>query len=127
MKTLYEVLNVDLAQEYTKARKLAKLEKISVQVGTELETEAKAAIAAMDIPEDDDRYHWIQSFGKAAGADLLTLGKVQPENMLKMASLGNEDFQEAVKVATRSARTWNQNTITAEKELNAETIPSTMV
>lgn len=127
MKTLYEVLNVDLSQEYTKARKLAKLEQISVQVGTELEAEAKAAIASMDIPEDDDRYHWIQTFGCAAGADLLTLGKVQPENMLKMASLSPEDFQEAVKVATGSARTWNQLTVAAEKDLNAETLPNTMV
>jgi hypothetical protein len=127
MKTLYEVLNVDLAQEYTKARKLAKLEQISVQINSDLETDVKTAIAAMDIPEDNDRYHWIQTFGRAAGADLLTLGKVQPENMIKMASLGAEDFQEAVKVATGSARKWNDLTVAAEKELNAETIPSTMV
>lgn len=127
MKTLYEVLNVDLSQEYTKARKLAKLEQISVQVGADLEAEVKTTIAAMDIPEDDDRYHWIQTFGRAAGADLLTLGKVQPENMIKMASLGADDFQECVKVATGSARTWNQLTVAAEKELNAETLPNTMV
>lgn len=127
MKTLYEVLNVDLAYEYTKERKLAIVEKISIQLGTPLEAEVRAAIADMDIPENDDRYHWIQTFGRAAGADLLTLGKVQPENMLKMASLPSEDFKEAVKVATGSARTWNQNTISAEKELNAETLPNTMV
>lgn len=125
MKTLYEVLNVDLAQEYTKQRKLAKLQ--SVTLNDELLEKAKAVIADMDIPEDDDRYHWIQTFGRAAGADLLTLGKVQPENMIKMASLGEKDFQECVKVATGSARHWNQLTVTAEKELNAETLPSTMV
>jgi hypothetical protein len=127
MKTLYEVLNVDLAQEYTKARKLAVVEKLATNLGAELEAEVKTAIAAMDIPTDDDRYHWIQTFGRAAGADLLTLGKVQPENMLAMASLGADDFKEAVKVATSSARGWNDLTVTAEKELNAETIPSTMV
>jgi hypothetical protein len=125
MKTLYEILNVDLAQEYTKARKFAKL--TSIAVGVELEIEAKAVIDAMDIPNDDDRYHWIQTFGRIAGADLLTLGKVQPENMLKMASLESDDFKEAVKVATSSARNWNQHTIAAEKELNAETLPNTMV
>lgn len=127
MKTLYEVLNVDLAQEYTKERKLAVLEKLSVALGATLEAEVKAAIDNMDIPEDDDRYHWIQTFGRAAGADLLTLGKVQPENMLKMASLPADDFKEAVKVATGSARNWNTLTIAAEKELNAETLPNTMV
>jgi hypothetical protein len=123
MKTLYEILNVDLAQEYTKARKIAKLATIE----TNLDAEVTTIVDAMDIPNDDDRYHWIQTFGRAAGADLLTLGKVQPENMLKMASLSAEDFQEAVKVATNSARSWNQLTVAAEKEMNAETLPSTMV
>jgi hypothetical protein len=126
MKTLYEVLNVDLAQEYTKSRKLAKLAKLELG-DAQAEIEAKKAIKAMDIPEDDDRHHWIQTFGRAAGADLLTLGKVQPENMIKMASLSAEDFQAAVKVATSSARNWNQLTVDAEKDLNAETLPNTMV
>jgi len=127
MKTLYEVLNVDLAQEYTKERKLAAVKKLAVSLGADLEAEAKAAIEAMDIPESDERYHWVQKLGRAAGADLLTLGKVQPENMLAMTALCDEDFQEAVKVATGSAREWNKLTVAAEKELNKETIPDTLV
>jgi len=125
MKTLYEVLNVDLAQEYTKARKTAKAKGLGLT--EELEKQVADAITAMDIPEDDDRLHWIMTFGKAAGADLLTLGKVQPENMIKMASLSADDFQECVKVATGSARDWNQLTISAEKDLNQETMPNTML
>ena len=127
MKTLYEVLNVDLAQEYTKERKLAAVKKLATELGSELEAEAKAAIASMDIPESDERHHWVQKLGRAAGADLLTLGKVQPENMLAMASLGEDDFKECVKVATGSARQLNTLTVEAEKELNQETLPSTMV
>jgi len=126
MKTLYEVLNVDLAQEYTKERKLAKLAKLELG-DAQVEIEAKKAVEAMDIPESDERYHWIQKLGRAAGADLLTLGKVQPENMLAMTALCDEDFQEAVKVATGSARDWNKLTVAAEKELNKETIPDTLV
>ena len=122
MKTLYEVLNVDLSQEYTKARKLAKVETLKLEA--QLEISVKKEIEEMNIPEDDDRHHWIQTFGRAAGADLLTLGKVQPENMLAMANLGENDFQEAVKVATRSARGWNTLTVEAEKELNQETAPT---
>lgn len=122
MKTLYEVLNVDLAEHYTKARKKFALASLSLE--ETLQTEATAAIDAMDIPEDDDSHHWIQKFGRAAGADLLTLGKVQPENMLAMANLGEEDFQKAVKVATTSARSMNTLTVEAEKELNQETAPT---
>ncbi len=125
MKTLYEVLNVDLAQEYTKERK--RIAATSLNLDGDLHEEVFAAINEMDIPNDDDRLHWIQKLGRAAGADLLTLGKVQPENMIKMASLSADDFQECVKVATGSARDWNQLTIGAEKDLNQETIPNTML
>ena len=72
MKTLYEVMNIDLADEYTKARKLAKL--ATIDAGS-VAAEAESAIAELDIPEDDERHHWIQKLGKAAGVDLLTLGK----------------------------------------------------
>lgn len=125
MKTLYEVLNIDLAQEYTKARKRAVLETLQLDAQTEIA--AKKAIDEMNIPEDDDRLHWIQKLGVTAGADLLTIGKVQPENMIAMASLSAEDFQECVKVATSSARNWNDLTVAAEQELNKDSVPSTMV
>jgi hypothetical protein len=125
MKTLYELLNLDLAQLYTKERKLAAINAMDLTVA--LKKEVTATIEAMDIPVDDDRYHWVQVVGRQAGADLLTIGKVQPENMLAMAGLCADDFKEAVKVATTTARRLNAQTVEAEKELNAETIPNTMV
>ena len=125
MKTLYEVLNVDIAQEYTKERKKTVTE--SLNLDGDLHEEVFAAIDSMTIPNDDDRLHWIQKLGRAAGADLLTLGKVQPESMLAMACLPADDFKEAVKIATSAARTWNDSTVQAEKDLNAEILPSTML
>lgn len=125
MKTLYEVLNVDLSQQYTKERKLSVLSTMGLD--SDLMLEVEDAVAEMDIPEDDDRYHWIQIFGRQSGADLLTIGKVQPENMLAMAGLGADDFKEAVKVATNFARSLNTQTIEAEKELNTNTIDEAIV
>jgi len=124
MKTLYEVLNVDLAQEYTKQRKTAKA--ATLDLSEELSEEVSAEIAAMDIPEDDDRYHWVQKIGRTAAADLLTIGKVQPETMLQMAALSADDFTEAVKVATGTARELNTATVEAEQELNTDTIPDSL-
>jgi hypothetical protein len=124
MKTLYEIINVDLAYEFTKERKLDKLEQLHVDA--ELEGDVANKIEAMDIPDNDDRHHWINYFGHLAGADLLTLGKVQPENMLAMAALGEEDFKEAVKIATGTARNLNELTIEAEKDLNQETVNNTL-
>ena len=122
MKTLYEVLNIDLANEYTKERK--KGVATSLNLDDDLHKEVFAAIDEMDIPEDNEKHHWIQKFGRLAGADLLTLGKVQPEHMLAMANLGDESFQEAVKVATKTARSWNTLTVEAEKDLNQELAPT---
>jgi len=125
MKSLYELINVDLTQQYTKARKLAVL--ANIDLAASLKSEATAAIAAMDIPVDDDRYHWIQVIGRQAAADLLTLGKVQPDNMLAMAGLGLEDFKEAVKVATSTARSLNDTTVAAEQELNSNTVSEAII
>lgn len=127
MKTFYEVMNIDLAQQYTKARKLTTLEKIATEVGADLEAQVKEAIAGLDIPEDDDRHHWIQKIGLAMGADLLTIGKVQPENMLTAAALSVDDFKEAVKVAVQSANNLNQYTISAEQAIKNDTISETIV
>lgn len=124
MKTVFEVLNIDLPYEFTKRRKKELLKKLDI--GPELESKVIAEIDKMQIPDDDERYHWIQKLGRTAGADLLTLGKVQPENMLAMSALPKDDFQEAVKVATSSAREWNSLTIEAEKDLNQETINNTI-
>jgi phosphoenolpyruvate-protein kinase (PTS system EI component) len=127
MKSLFEVINIDLAQEYTKERKLAKLESIATEVGPTLEAEAKEAVAAMDIPESDERFHWIQKLGRAMGADLLTIGKVQPENMIAAAALDVEDFQEAVKVAVKGANDLNQYTVAAERAIAQDTISEKIV
>tara|TARA_Y100000022_G_C13206143_1_gene355155 strand:+ start:355 stop:732 length:378 start_codon:yes stop_codon:yes gene_type:complete len=125
-------MHIDTAQEYSKARKIDKLE--TLDLSKELKNECIHLILDGETFDDvmarrdaDDRLHWITHIGKAAGADLLTIGKVQPENMIAMAALPPEDFQEAVKTATSSARSWNQLTISAEKDLNTEELPSTML
>lgn len=125
MKTLYELLNIDLAQAYTKARKLAVLN--TIEHYADLKKEAEAAIAEMEIPEDDDRHHWIHFIAAKAASDLLTIGKVQPEHMLEMSGLSKEDFSECVKVATMTARSLNNYTVAAEKDLNIDTINDEIV
>ena len=80
----------------------------------------------MTIPEDDERHHWINVIAHKAAADLLTLGKVQPENMVVMSSLSEEDFSEAVTIAVKKARVLNDQTVAAEANLNVDTISETI-
>lgn len=132
MYSKYQILNVILADEHSKARKITTLSLLDItdEVKTQIELEildGETKETVMARAEEDDRYHWIQKLGKAAGADLLTLGKVQPENMLAMFGLGINDFKEAVKVATKTARLLNDSTIDAEQELNDDLVPDILV
>ena len=124
MKSLYEVINIDLANDYTKTRKKATTE--SLGLDGELYEEVYEAIDNMTIPEDDERHHWINVIAHKAAADLLTLGKVQPENMVVMSSLSEEDFGEAVTIAVKKARVLNDQTVAAEANLNVDTISETI-
>lgn len=132
MKTEYEIEYIELGNLFSKARKLEKLSQLVIDNATHqkikekiLDSEAEEVVLAR--AEADDRIHWITLYGKKAASDLLTLGKVQPETMLEMSALSIEDFKEAVKIATITARQLNEFTIAAEKELNTETIPDNLV
>lgn len=124
MKSLYEVINIDLANDYTKTRKKDTTDSLSLEA--ELYEDVFAAIDNMDIPNDDERHHWINVIAHKAAADLLTLGKVQPENMVIMSSLSEEDFSEAVSIAVAKARQLNSQTVEAEANLNIDTIQETI-
>lgn len=132
MHTKYEILNILLANEHSKSRKLLKLYRIeaSDELIKEIEKEilnGETKEEVMARAEADDRLHWITVIGRKAAADLLTLGKVQPEHMLEMAALPLADFKEAVKIATSTARNLNTTTVEAEKELNLDTIADAIV
>jgi len=80
MITAYELENVILATEFSKARKLKKLESINLD-DKELEQSIKIKILGTETEEEvlgraeaDDKHHWTEYFGNRAAADLLTLG-----------------------------------------------------
>jgi hypothetical protein len=132
MRSRYEIENIFLAGLYTPSRKLMAL---NAETWTDEETAHVAAIketicngdtedAVLARYEDEDKMHWIHAFGHAAASDLITIGKVQPDNMTAMHCLPSADFAEAVKVCTSVAREINEATVAAEQELNAEAVPN---
>jgi hypothetical protein len=129
METEYEINNIILGNIFSKARKLYMLKMLDLDTPERkeqiLDGETEEAVLAR--AEADDKIHWITLLGRKAAADLLTLGKVQPETMLEMSALPEEDFRAIVKVATGTARKLNDLTVEAEKELNLNTISSELV
>ena len=128
MITQYEIENVLLANCFSKARKIEMLEVIEINDSALKDKVLKNILDGEKLKDvlaraaADDRQHWITFFGRKAAADLLSLGKVQPETMLEMSALPIEDFREVVKIATSTARSLNDITIAAERELLVNTI-----
>ncbi len=134
--SFYQLKNIILAEQYTKSRKLIKLnslfsqgeidEKLYDKVKADLlEDETESSI--IENFEADEKEHWIQVYANKTAADLLTLGKVQPETMLAMSLLPESDFEEVVKYATIKAKKINNATIDVEKKININTIPSDLL
>lgn len=136
MLSRYEIENVILAEQYTKTRKLLALKLIDAdstsdkslisQIKKEI-LDGDTEIVVMKNFEKEESTHWTKFFGRRAAADLLTIGKVQPETMLGLSSLPKEDFIKAIKIATKEAKRMNDTTIEAESELNTDLIPEEMI
>lgn len=132
----YELTNIINSENYTKSRKLIALyelnghEALSSDIyetvlkeilGGETEAEVLARF------EDEDPMHWVHHYANSVTADLLTLGKVQPETMLAISLLPTEDFQEVIKLATIRANKLNAITMEVERKLRLDTVPTEIV
>ena len=136
MITQYQIENVMLADCFSKARKIQKLENLAKlhSINEEMLEKIQKNILedetideVMNRKEQDDKQHWVTLLGTRAGIDLLTIGKVQPENMLPMALLPIEDFRDSVKVAVETARLLNEQTKRAEKEIQTDLLPDNLI
>jgi len=129
----YEVENVYLARFYSKARKLDALNSIKDLDSTTRATIEKKILGdetkeeVVKRAEQDEEDHWVKYYGYAAAADLLTLGKVQPETFLAMMHLPGNGFKQAVQIATKEAKKADLATMEAEQELKVNTIPKEMI
>jgi hypothetical protein len=132
MITQYEIEFIELGNCFSKSRKIERLQQLPIDESLKEKVlknilDGETLTEVMDRAEEDDKTHWITFLGKKAAADLLSLGKVQPETMLEMSALPKEDFRQVVKIATSTARSMNDITIEAERELATNTIQSALM
>ena len=134
--SIYELKNIVISQNYTKSRKLKTLldfrgiEEVPPHVYTTVLHElldGETEDAVLSRFEHEDRVHWIHYYANKVSADLLTLGKIQPETMLELGNLPEQDYEEAVIVATKKANKLNTATIEAERKMNLDIIPKELV
>lgn len=133
-RSKYEIENIFLAEQYTKSRKVKTLrdvewseeEKSIVEEVIRDICNGETEEQVLSRFEFEDNQQWVQVYGRRMAADLITIGKVQPEHMLGVSALPDKDFTEAVKICTMVARKINDATVSAEKELANDSIPQTI-
>lgn len=136
MLSRYEIEYIVLAEQYTPSRKLLALK--ALEADTAQEKSAISAIkktvlngnseaSVLENFNNEEPTQWAEFYGRKAAADLLTIGKVQPETMLSLSALPVQDFVKAIKIATLMAKRLNDITIEAEAELNNNIIPEEMI
>lgn len=132
----YELKNIINSQNYTKSRKLITLQEFrehsevsptlyETVLSEVLDGETEDAVLARF--EQEEPVHWVHYFANNVTADLLTLGKVQPETMLAISLLPTDDFQEVIKLATIRANKINTITMEVERKLRLDTVPTEIV
>lgn len=134
--TRYELTNLILAKDFSKSRKVQRLISLTSKneprptVYQEVLDEildGETVEAVLDRMESEEAQHWTQYFSNKVAADLLTLGKVQPETMLAISLLPEVDFSEIVRVAAKRANKINVMTLNVEQDIEVNSVPSDLV
>jgi hypothetical protein len=69
-----------------------------------------------DVEKTEETY-WVQKLAKIAAIDILTNGKVQPENMERITCLSEKAFVDCIKNATLLAHDINSRVMQVESDL----------
>ena len=83
------------------------------------EHDVEELIANIESTEEE---YWVERLARLAAIDILTIGKVQPEHMQYMASLGDEAFEASVKSAVALAKSLNESVREIEAELGTDVL-----
>lgn len=136
MLSRYELKYIILAEQYSPGRKIQTLKDLKnltlkdKSIVSEIKKDILNGSTEDEILknfEEQESQHWIEFYGHKASADLLTIGKVQPETLLAMSSLPEKDFRDAIKIATKYAKRINDIIIEAEADLNMNLIPEELI
>lgn len=79
---------------------------------------------AVDSWEAIEKEYWINTLGKQAAIELITLGRTSPETMSKMVRLPEDMYTKVTQICVRLANTIKETTIKAEAEIGVKNADS---
>ena len=83
--------------------------------------------ALLENIETYEEQYWVDRLARLAAIDMLTIGKIQPDHMNRIAALNDTAFDNCVKTTTQLAKLLNDGVVQAERQLAQDMVPQEMM
>ena len=77
--------------------------------------------------ETYEEQYWVDRLARMAAIDILTIGKIQPDHMNRIAALNDTAFANCVKTTANLAKLLNDGVVQAERQLSQDMVPQEMM
>tara|TARA_R100000027_G_scaffold30849_2_gene22604 strand:- start:1368 stop:1874 length:507 start_codon:yes stop_codon:yes gene_type:complete len=77
--------------------------------------------------ETYEEQYWVDRLARLAAIDMLTVGKIQPDHMNRIAALSDSAFEKCVKTTTQLAKLLNDGVVQAERQLAQDMVPQELM
>jgi len=151
-RTRYEIENFVLGEHPHPARQaqllINEIRYVQTQIGINSGKHVKAGLEAElkilneiladmsekhDVPslleniETYEEQYWVDRLARMAAIDILTIGKIQPDHMNRIAALNDTAFANCVKTTANLAKLLNDGVVQAERQLSQDMVPQEMM
>ena len=83
--------------------------------------------ALLENIETYEEQYWVDRLARMAAIDILTIGKIQPDHMNRIAALNDTAFANCVKTTANLAKLLNDGVVQAERQLSQDMVPQEMM
>ena len=83
--------------------------------------------ALLENIETYEEQYWVDRLARMAAIDILTIGKIQPDHMNRIAALNDTAFANCVKTTANLAKLLNDGVVQAERQLSQDMVPQDMM
>jgi len=83
--------------------------------------------ALLENIETYEEQYWVDRLARIAAIDILTIGKIQPDHMNRIAALNDTAFANCVKTTASLAKLLNDGVVQAERQLSQDMVPQEMM
>ena len=83
--------------------------------------------ALLENIETYEEQYWVDRLARIAAIDILTIGKIQPDHMNRIAALNDTAFANCVKTTANLAKLLNDGVVQAERQLSQDMVPQEMM